>query len=420
VLFEVVDGTLEVVEEESGEIAAETEASQHTLDDQVGAVLGHGVGRDLPSAKAQAVGEIVQGEIGVGAVLQRPGAAWDAAATVVNDFEDVELVELLGQPDADLFAAVGDLGVSAAAEADEVVVLGGNLSAGTGEVEGEGGHVSAEVFHVEDQLFGEVLGVAPDGPSAAERRQAELVAGGVDGLDARQAEIPDDRRMDEGGNEASAGTIDVDGDVETLALLEVVEGLDDVFDGFVDEGVGEAERGDDTDSVLVTALEDFVGGHHESRAFAGDLAHFDVEVAAELVPADLYRAADEIGTGNVFAFGAAKVAPACPHGEAAEHGGFAGACGGAADGSGGVGRVPEIGNHVNAAGFELRHLRILFLVDHVLVDALVHELADFGLEPGLAEGGDVLPGVAVEQELVVHELISRGRVSLVLWHLVFG
>jgi len=51
---------------------------------------------------------------------------------------------------------------------------------------------------------------------------------------------------------------------------------------------------------------------------------------------------------------------------------------------------------VNTTRFELRHLRILILVDHILVDALIHQLADFRLDPRLAEGCDILPRVAVK------------------------
>jgi len=40
-----------------------------------------------------------------------------------------------------------------------------DLRSTTGEVEGERGLVSAEVVDVEDELLGEVLGIAPDAPA---------------------------------------------------------------------------------------------------------------------------------------------------------------------------------------------------------------------------------------------------------------
>ena len=76
------------------------------------------------------------------------------------------------------------------------------------------------------------------------------------------------------------------------------------------------------------------------------------------------------------------------------------------DGGGGFGRVPEIGEHVDATLFDGCGLGVLVFVDHVLVGGLVHELLDFGLDPGSAEGGEVLLGVAVEDELVMDAFID--------------
>ena len=64
------------------------------------------------------------------------------------------------------------------------------------------------------------------------------------------------------------------------------------------------------------------------------------------------------------------------------------------------GRVPQVGEHVHAAPLDLGGLRVLVLVDHVLVDRQVHQPVDGRLLPRLAERGQVLPGVAVEQQLV--------------------
>ncbi len=69
-------------------------------------------------------------------------------------------------------------------------------------------------------------------------------------------------------------------------------------------------------------------------------------------------------------------------------------------------RVPEAREHVHAAQLELGRLRVLVLVDHVLVEGLGHEPVGLGLHPGRHEGGQVEPGVAVEHELVVDDLVG--------------
>ena len=76
--------------------------------------------------------------------------------------------------------------------------------------------------------------------------------------------------------------------------------------------------------------------------------------------------------------------------------------------------MPQVGEHGDAAVLDLGRLRILVLVDHVLVDALVEEAMHFGFDPGLAERGEVLPRVAVEEEFVADGLVNVPGVPLVL------
>ena len=81
-------------------------------------------------------------------------------------------------------------------------------------------------------------------------------------------------------------------------------------------------------------------------------------------------------------------------------------------GSAACGRVPQVGQHVDAAPFQLGRLGVLVLVDEVLVDAEVHQVMDLWLLPGLAERGEVLARVAVEHELVGDRLHHLGRPHL--------
>jgi hypothetical protein len=59
--------------------------------------------------------------------------------------------------------------------------------------------------------------------------------------------------------------------------------------------------------------------------------------------------------------------------------------------------VPEVGEDVDAARLQFRGLRVLILVDHVLVQALGHELHRLGFHPGGDERGEVQLGVPVQQ-----------------------
>ena len=78
-----------------------------------------------------------------------------------------------------------------------------------------------------------------------------------------------------------------------------------------------------------------------------------------------------------------------------------------------VGGVPQVGQDGHAAPLDLGRLGVLVLVDEVLVDAEVHQLVDLWLLPRLAEGGQVLARVAVEEQLVGDRLERLGRPHLV-------
>ena len=82
--------------------------------------------------------------------------------------------------------------------------------------------------------------------------------------------------------------------------------------------------------------------------------------------------------------------------------------------------MPEVGNHAHAAHFQLGALGVLVLVNHVLADAQVHELVHLLIVPGLAESGQILAGVAIEQELGLDEFVSILRAHGAFRHGIGG
>jgi len=80
--------------------------------------------------------------------------------------------------------------------------------------------------------------------------------------------------------------------------------------------------------------------------------------------------------------------------------------------------MPQLSEHVNAAHFKLGGLRIFVLVDHVFVEGFRHELVGLGLHPRAAESGEVEAGTAVEDELVVDEVVGGGGRHTFFWNCV--
>jgi hypothetical protein len=59
--------------------------------------------------------------------------------------------------------------------------------------------------------------------------------------------------------------------------------------------------------------------------------------------------------------------------------------------------MPKMTKHANASRLDFRGLRIFILINHVLVEAVVHQFVNLGLDPGLTKRSEILPGIAVEK-----------------------
>ena len=119
---------------------------------------------------------------------------------------------------------------------------------------------------------------------------------------------------------------------------------------------------------------------------------------------------EDVGRG-LAALGTAPLPPVPLEHHAAEHAALAGARGGGAHRLAGIRRMPEVGQDPQTALFQFSGLGIFVLVDHVLLGAVLHQLQRLGLHPGAHEGGEIQAGVAVEHQVVVHQLIGQIRLQ---------
>ena len=202
---------------------------------------------------------------------------------------------------------------------------------------------------MEHEVLGEFLAVPPDDPPDAHRGQPEFVSRGADRLDPREAEVEDHVWCAERGEEGAAGPVHVNVDVEAGLGLQPVEGAGQGLNRLVGAGIGDTERGDDHDRVLVHPLQHRGRVHAVAARGHRDLAHFDVPVPGELVPHHLDRAAHHVRLVCRLALGSPLRPPAPLGRHTRQHASLRGADG---RGSHGVGRfrcMPEVGQHVHTA-----------------------------------------------------------------------
>ena len=208
----------------------------------------HGVGRHLPAVGAQPRRDI---ELGVAEVTGQLEGHHGDLRSVGDDLEVLGSLQLLGQQLRGVRQRPHHLGVTAAAQAQEVVVLTDHLVSRPGEVQGERRHVPAEVVHPEDQILRQKVGVAPHHETDTWIGQSVLVAADVDRRHPRETEVPLEVGMQEWHDESSAGPVDMHRDVQAPVLGHGVQRGADVGDRLQFTGVGGAQDGHHADGVLV-------------------------------------------------------------------------------------------------------------------------------------------------------------------------
>ena len=173
-LVEVGHGGSQVLEEQVGEVVAEAVSAHDPQDREVLPVSWERVGGDLPSAFPQRSGQRVYvppcGVVGRG---EREDGQF------VSPGQQPELREGLdpaSEVHRDVTGGLLHRCEPGPSQPGERVVLRDDLRARSGEVQGEGRLVAAQVVDVKDQLLGQRRRVAPQDPAHARVDQSVLVA----------------------------------------------------------------------------------------------------------------------------------------------------------------------------------------------------------------------------------------------------
>ena len=138
-LVEMLDRAPDVVHQQAGHVPADPLADHDAHDGDVLGIAGQGECRNLPAALQQPIGEIVQciGQLHARLYPEAYRRNTGLRIAVVDELERPELADLFCQPLSRVVAGLLNPPVSLATEAEEVVVLGDDLTGRTGEVDGE-------------------------------------------------------------------------------------------------------------------------------------------------------------------------------------------------------------------------------------------------------------------------------------------
>ncbi len=200
--------------------------------------------------------------------------------------------------------------------------------------------------------------------------------------------------------------MDAHGHVGGLVVLG--QGSVDALHVVVAAGVGDAQDADHGDGVVVNVLHALLGRHVQMIGVHGNLAHLDVPVTAELLPADLVAARDDevraVRRVDVDARGLRKRLPAEQRGQAAQHAGLRRAHRGGAHGLLVLVGVPQILDDTHAAVLQVGRHRVLVLVDGVLLQRVLHQFGSFGFHVSLDESAQVLVRVALGADVLADDL----------------
>ena len=301
--------------QDASHVAREPLPHHDSENGDVRGVVGHRVGGYLPAVHPQAMGDVEHRERARVVQLERHDRY---RRTVCQDVDLFFLGDLPGKPLGCARQRLHDVGVAGAPESQEVVVLADDLIAGTREVESEGGHVAAEVIDAEHQVLGEVLLATPDHETDSGISESVLVPADVDRNHARHPEVPFHIGMQERQYKTTTGRVDVDRDVRAAIGRELVQSGGDLFDRFEFACVRGPGDHHDADRVLVHRLGHLLGGDDVATLLHRQIARFDLEITAELLPDHLNVAAeDEVRCATRL-----LLAPAPFEGEPAEHHGL--------------------------------------------------------------------------------------------------
>ena len=305
-------------------------------------------------------------------------------------------------------------------QAHELVILGQNLVTRTRKVDGNTRYIGTQIVHGKVHLLGQILLVFPNHPAHTGIYQTILVAGSADGKYPFQAEIPNRFRINERVNKTTGSGIHVDANLPTFLGVQLVEGIVNLLHVIVQPSNRHPLNRHHANGVLVASLDNVLRVKRDLLRRHGNHTHFHIPVDSELLPHHLHTGRDnEIRFIDRKTFRFTSLLPALQGCNTPQHTSLGRTHGTRTRAIRFFRRIPQLGKDIHTSTLDLRRLRVLGLVDHVLIHVLGHHFSSVIIHPCSHESRQVQTRITIQHGLVVHDLIGNFARHHTRRHLVF-
>ena len=198
------DGVANGLEQRVGHVAAKSLSAHNTQDCQVLSVCRKGIRGHEPASLAQFVRQVKDGKVGLVGAMK--GKHWNVGP-IRDAVELWHFLDMLRQMQGNKLRASVDAVVPVKTKTQEVVILGNDLISWTTKIEGKVWHETPEIIAFKNEVVGEIVLFAPNGPSHARVHEPVFVAACVDTLNSWQPEIPHKVRLQKRRHETTRRSV---------------------------------------------------------------------------------------------------------------------------------------------------------------------------------------------------------------------
>ena len=183
-------------------------------------------------------------------------------------------------------------------------------------------------------------------------------------------------------NKPAGSSVHVDANLPAFLGVQLVERIVNLLHVIIQPGNRHTLNRHHANGVLVTSLDNILWVKRDLLRRHGNHTHLDVPVDSEFLPNHLHTGRDdEIRFIDRKTFCLTSLLPAFQGGDTTQHTSLGRTHRTRTRAIRFLRRVPQLGKDIHASTFDLRRLRVLRLVDHVLIHVLGHHFSSVIIHP---------------------------------------